>query len=75
MLVKAMKKCFAAGSRRRVGQVFDLPDNEKLPSYLMVVSEEEGAPAPSSSAPETTVIAGKIARVPKRPKDFDDGVI
>lgn len=74
MLVKAIKKCFVDGSRRRPGQVFtyQCDDPAKLPTFLVMVSEGEEAPASSPElAPDEVVIAGKVAKVPRRPKDFD----
>jgi hypothetical protein len=89
MLVRAKQKCFVGGARRRPGELFDyegLPAH-----YLEPVTEDStGAPAPVAGpetggtgfalpAPttelESITIAGKVARIPKRPKDFLDEVL
>ena len=76
MLVRAKQKCFVGGSRRRVGETFEF-DGAKLPPYLELVPEVvEGAQAPSApAAPKEIMVAGKVAKVPTRPKDFLNEVL
>ena len=90
MLVRAISKCFVDGSRRRVGDIFEY-DGRPASYLVPVTEDEAGASAPAPSAApakqqlpgqapaeremESTVVAGKTARIPKRPKDFLDEVI
>jgi hypothetical protein len=53
MKVRTLKMCFVGGSRYRVGSVLEVPDDLKLPPWLVPVSASDPAKVPPVPAPST----------------------
>lgn len=80
MKVRAKAPCNHAGSRRRVGDVFDyeLAAGEKLPPYLEAVAEGVPvgrAPRAPAGPPETDTLSEMARRGEPRPKAAKGGTL
>lgn len=71
MQVTAIKTGFYAGSRRRQGATFDIPEGGKLPAWV-VPAGAVAAPAPQAPANGDTKPADAAAASKKKRADADE---